>query len=297
MKLVLYDDYKPGLLKGDQVIDLSGTVTAGRNGQETMEGIINNFGALKSKLEAAGQGQGMNVGSVRLRAPLPKPSKIICMGVNYREFTSAPAAPILVFLKSPEAILDPGGTVVLPPSEFRICHHEAELAVVFGKGGRNIAEADSMSHVFGYSNGVDVSCRGEYGGNGFIGKSFDTFCPIGPSITTADEIADPHKIQVRFWVDGQDRHDYNTDDMGHPIPECIAYASTIMTINPGDIMLLGTNHQGIGPLQDGETAEMETEGLGRLVFKVSDSMKRSWPKAIDQNMADTVKNRLLAAAK
>jgi 2-keto-4-pentenoate hydratase/2-oxohepta-3-ene-1,7-dioic acid hydratase in catechol pathway len=218
------------------------------------------------------------------------------MGVNYREFTSAPAAPILVFLKSPEAILDPGGTVVLPPSEFRICHHEAELAVVFGKGGRNIAEADSMSHVFGYSNGVDVSCRGEYGGNGFIGKSFDTFCPVGPSITTADEIADPHKIQVRFWVDGQDRHDYNTDDMGHPIPECIAYASTIMTINPGDIMLLGTNHQGIGPLQDGETAEMETEGLGRLVFKVSDSMKRSWPKAIDQNMADTVKNRLLAAA-
>ena len=236
----------------------------------------------------------MPLSSVQLRAPLPRPGKVICMGVNYLEFTKKDPLPILVFFKSPEAVLDPGGTVVLPPVDFRICHHEAEVAVVFGRQGRNVPEAQWENYVFGYTNGCDVSARGEFGGNSFIGKSFDTFCPIGPAITTKDEIADPHRLHVRFWVDGQDRHDYGTDDMGHRIPECVSYVSSIMTINPGDILLLGTNHQGIGPLQDGESAVMETTGLGRLTFNVRDPLKRSWPKEIDTAMASSVKGRIEA---
>ena len=293
MKLVLFDGYKPGLLKGDTVVDLTGVVPQGHTGQETMEGIITNFDSLKGTLtQQLASGKTVPLSSVQLRAPLPRPSKVICMGVNYLEFTKAKALPILVFLKSPEAILDPGGTVNLPPVEFRICHHEAEVVVVFGKQGRNVPEAQWNDYVFGYTNGCDVSARGEFGGNSYIGKSFDGFCPIGPAITTKDEIADPHKLQVRFWVDGRDRHNYGTDDMGHQIPECVSYVSSIMTINPGDILLLGTNHQGIGALQDGETAEMETTGLGRLTFKVSDPLKRSWPKEIDAAMAATVRGRL-----
>jgi 2-keto-4-pentenoate hydratase/2-oxohepta-3-ene-1,7-dioic acid hydratase in catechol pathway len=295
MQLVLYDDYKPGALKGDAVVDLSGVAPQGRTGQETMEAIITGFAGLKDKFEAAlASGKALPLSSVKLRAPLPRPGKVICMGVNYLEFTKKDPLPILVFFKSPEAILDPGGTVVLPPVDFRICHHEAEVVVVFGRQGRNVPESQWQNYVFGYTNGCDVSARGEFGGNSFIGKSFDTFCPIGPAITTKDAIADPHALHVRFWVDGQDRHDYGTDDMGHRIPECVAYVSSIMTINPGDILLLGTNHQGIGPLQDGESAVMETTGLGRLTFDVRDPLRRSWPKEIDTAMASSVKGRIEA---
>ena len=225
MKIVLFDDYKPGLLKGDRVVDVSDLVPAspGRpaDGQRAAEAMIRGFDANRSALEQAlQQREGVPVAGVRLRAPTPRPSKLACMGANYREFTDKPGLPIMVFLKSPEAVLDPGGTIVLPTLEFPICHHEAELAVVIGRDARDVPEAQAMDHVFGYMNGVDVSCRGPWGGNLFIGKSFDTFAPLGPCITTKDEIADPHALQIRYWVDGQPRHDYNTSDISHPIPEC-----------------------------------------------------------------------------
>ena len=297
MKLVLFDDYKPGLLKGDTVIDISGATrsVAGGTGQETMEGIISNFDSLRAELtRQLNEGREIPLSSVQLRAPLPRPGKVMAMGVNYLEFTQGPAAPISVFLKSPEAVLDPGGTTVLPPFDFRICHHEAEMTVVIGRTGKNIPEAQALGYVFGYTCGVDVSARGPFPGNSLNGKSFDGFCPLGPCITPKDEIPDPHKLQVRFWVDGQPRHDYTTSDMGHKIPECIAYSSSVMTLMPGDVIMLGTNHQGIGPLQDGETAEMEVEGIGRLSFEISDPRKRSWPKAIDREMADRVRSRFEA---
>ena len=298
MKIVLFDDYKPGLLKGDRVVDVSDLVPAspGRpaDGQRAAEAMIRGFDANRSALEQAlQQREGVPVAGVRLRAPTPRPSKLACMGANYREFTDKPGLPIMVFLKSPEAVLDPGGTIVLPTLEFPICHHEAELAVVIGRDARDVPEAQAMDHVFGYMNGVDVSCRGPWGGNLFIGKSFDTFAPLGPCITTKDEIADPHALQIRYWVDGQPRHDYNTSDISHPIPECIAYASSIMTLRAGDVLFLGTNHQGIGPIQDGERAEMETDGLLRLTMQVSDPLKRAWPKEVDQSLATFVREAVL----
>ena len=97
-----------------------------------------------------------------------------------------------------------------------------------------------------------------------MGKSFDTFAPIGPCITTADEIADPNKLRVRFWNNGDLRHDYITDDMEHRVPELIEFASRIMTLYTGDIIACGTNHEGLGPLQDGEFCEIELEKIGRM---------------------------------
>ncbi len=296
MKLVLYDDYRPGLLKGDAVVDISDVTrdVAGRDGQETMTGIIGNFESLRPVLERAlSSGPEVPLSSVRLRAPLPKPGKIVCMGVSFREFTDQPGLPLLVFLKSPDAVLDPEGTVILPDIDFPICHHEAEMTVVMGKTAKNVSEAEAMDYVFGYTLGVDVSCRGPWGGNVFTGKSFDTFCPMGPCITTKDEVPNPHQLQVRFWVDGQPRHDYNMSDIARPIQRLVAYSSSLMTLHPGEPIMLGTNHQGIGPLQDGETAEMEIEGLGRLRFKVSDPKKRSWPKEIDKRMAELVKGAVM----
>ena len=113
-----------------------------------------------------------------------------------------------------------------------------------------------------------------------MGKSFDTFAPLGPCIVTADEIVDPNDLQVRFWDDGQLRHDYNTNDMVHRVPELIAFASTIMTLKSGDIICCGTNHEGLGPLQDGESVEIEISGIGRMALQVEDPLKRTWDKGI-----------------
>ena len=294
MKLVLFDDYKPGLLKGDGVVDISSAVqrVAGRNGQETMEGIITNLDSLREGLaRLLAEGKVTPLSSVRLRAPLPRPSKILCMIGNYKEGTDRPIQPIDIFLKSSDSVLDPGGTVVIPPVKATIFHHEAELGLVIGRKGKDIKPAQAFDYIIGYTAFVDVSARGTGRGNSFSGKSYDTFAPLGPCIATKDEIPDPHKLAVKLWVGGQIRHDYNTDDMEHQIPEIIEYASSIMTLNPGDLIACGTNHQGLGPLQDGETATMEVSGIGRFTFKVSDPSKRTWPVGVDVESARAVRER------
>src|ERR1700733_11711502 len=109
-------------------------------------------------------------------------------------------------------------------------------------------------------------------------KSRDTFCPIGPFIVTADEVPDPHKLQVKLWVNSEVKQNFNTDDMAHKIPRCIEFVSSIHTLEPGDILATGTNHGGLNAFQDGDTIELETEGLGRLQVTVCDDLKRTWPR-------------------
>ena len=295
MKLVLYDDYKPGLIRDDQVIDVTDIVgMQGRGGQETMAAIITDYERLQPEFERRlGQAQGVPLVGVQLQAPLPRPGKVIAMGANYLESTGGTPLPILVFLKSNAAVTGPDSTVTLPPINFVICHHEAELVLVLGKEGKDVPESNYMDYIFGYTCGIDVSARGDYGGHRFMGKSFDGFAPLGPCIVTKDEIPDHDNLQVRFWVDGQPRHNFNTSDMGHKIPECIAYVTTIMTIKPGDVLFTGTNHEGIGPLQDGETGDIEIERVGRFSIKISDPKQRSWPKEIDKGMGTFVRDAIL----
>jgi len=231
--------------------------------------------------------------SVTLHAPVPKPDKVMCMAANYRENTDKPALPINGFLVSPEAVMDPGGTTVLPPYDFTICHHEAELVAVIGKKGKGLSQAEAMSYVFGYTAGVDVSARGLWG---YLSKAFDGFKPLGPCIVTADEIGDPHKLQVKLSVGGQPRQDYNTADIGHPTAECLEWWSSIATILPGDLLFVGTNHQQLGPLQDGETATMGIEKIGEFQFHIVDPKKRTWPKGIDSSVGQNVRNMLAQAA-
>jgi len=138
--------------------------------------------------------------------------------------------------------------------------------------------------VFGYTCLIDVSARGHgrtsWGDFSWLGKSFDTFCPIGPCIVTADEIPDPNDLHVRMWNDGQLRHDYNTDDMEHRVPELVAWATARVTLRSGDLMACGTNHEGLGPLQDGETVVQEIEGIGSLTVHVRDPLRRSWDRGV-----------------
>jgi 2-keto-4-pentenoate hydratase/2-oxohepta-3-ene-1,7-dioic acid hydratase in catechol pathway len=162
--------------------------------------------------------------------------------------------------------------------------HEAELGVVLRGPLRGVKAENWRSAVFGYTGMMDITGRGEgrstWGRGTWIGKSFDTFCPLGPCITTADEIPDPNDLWVQFWNDGQLRHNYNTDDMEHRVPELVEFASRTMTVRSGDVICCGTNHEGLGPVQDGETLELLIHGIGKLTVSIEDPLKRTWERGI-----------------
>ena len=268
-------------------VDVTGVVgdSAG-GGQRLMESIIDGFDALRRPLEqAAAAGPVLDLGGVRLRAPLPRPSKILCCIGNYWEHAQREPRQLNMFLKSPDAVIGPGDTVRLPPwTDPYVFQPEAELAIVFKGPAKAVAEEDFATAIFGYTCLIDVSARADgrrtWRAGSWMGKSFDTFAPLGPCIATADEIPDPNALAVKFWNDGQLRHDYTTDDMEHRVPELVAFATGIMTMSSGDILSCGTNHEGLGALQDGETAEIEIERIGRFAVTVTDPLKRTWERGI-----------------
>jgi len=284
MKLLFFDDFKLGVLKGDAVIDVSETV---RNIPHTgphdlISGLIARFADYKERVqEAVDRGRGVPIGQVRVRPPLPKPSNIVAMAVNYMEDgTRAEPAPINAFLKSPNSVIGAGDTMVLPDVPATIFEGEAELAVVMGKRASCVSAAEAMSYVFGYTNFIDGSARGlpPTGNTFYQMKSRDTFAPIGPYLVTADEVSDPHKLEVRLWVNGTLKQSFNTSDMAHKIPRCIEWVSSIHTLEPGDVLATGTNHRGLSAFQEGDLIELETEGLGRLRLHVRDDVKRTWAR-------------------
>ncbi|MBT3886833.1 MAG: fumarylacetoacetate hydrolase family protein, partial [Rhodospirillaceae bacterium] len=221
------------------------------------------------------------VSGVRIRPPLPKPYNIDCMAVNYMENgTRDEPAPINAFHKSPNAIIGDGDTMVCQDIPATIFEGEAELGLIIGKRAQNVSQADAMDYVFGYTNFIDGSARGlGPGGNVFyMMKSRETFAPIGPYIVTKDEINDPQKLDVKLWVNGEVKQDFNTDDMAHKIPRIIEWVSSIHTLEPGDIIATGTNHRGLSSFQDGDKVELECEGCGRLTINIQDDLKRTWAR-------------------
>lgn len=284
MKLLYFNDFRLGALRGDRVVDVTPSV---RNVPHTgpgnlIIGVIERWGELRGTLEkAAASGAGVPVSEVKIRPPLPKPVNVDCMAVNYMEDgTRKEPAPINAFHKSPGCIVGHGDTVVLPDIALSIFEGEAELAVVIGKRARQVSAARAMEHVFGYVNFIDGSARDATTlGNSFYQvKSRATFAPIGPYLVTADEIRDPHRLQVRLWVNGALKQNYNTDDMANKIPRCIEWISGIHDLEPGDILATGTNHRGLSALQDGDTVELEVDGLGRLAVRIQDDLKRTWAR-------------------
>ncbi len=284
MKLMYFDDFRLGVLKGDAVVDVAAVVhdIPHTGPHDLISGLIERFAAYRQRLAAAAaQGQGIPLAKVRIRPPLPRPVNIDCMAVNYMEDgTLTEPAPINAFHKSPSAVIGPGDTMVLPDAPATIFEGEAELAVVIGKRASHVGAADAMNHVFGYVNFIDGSARGlpPSGNTFFQMKSRDTFAPIGPYLVTADEIVDPQRLQIRLWVNGALKQNFNTSDMAHKIPRCIEWLSSIHALESGDIVATGTNHRGLSAFQDGDVVELETEGLGRLHFQVRDALKRSWSR-------------------
>ena len=291
MKLVLYrsgagTEPRPGLLTERGIVDVSGAVEKSYTPQLTMQGLIDDFDRLRPALERlAAEGPAAPAGSMQLCPPLPRPGKILCCIANYWEHAQREPRALNMFLKNPEAVVGPGDTIRLPEfAEPWIFMHEAELALVIKGPAKMVKQADWKRAVFGYTCLIDVSARGEgrrtWKTGSWLGKSFDTFAPIGPCIVTADEVPEPNDLVVRFWNDGQLRHNYNTDDMEHRVPALIEFASTVMTLNTGDLIACGTNHEGLGALQDGESVEIEIERIGKMTLSVADPLKRKWERGV-----------------
>jgi 2-keto-4-pentenoate hydratase/2-oxohepta-3-ene-1,7-dioic acid hydratase in catechol pathway len=284
MKILFFDDFKLGVLKADGVVDVSQTVRdiPHTGPHDLINGLIARFADYRQPLEAAvTRGQAIPLSRVRIRPPLPKPSNVDCMAVNYMEDgTRTEPAPINAFHKSPGAIIGDGDTMVLPDVPATIFEGEAEVALVIGKRAAHVRAAEAMGYVFGYMNFIDGSARGlPPSGNTFYQmKSRDTFAPIGPYLVTADEVPDPHRLQVRLWVNGVLKQNFNTSDMAHKIPRCIEWVTSIHTLEPGDLLATGTNHRGLSAFQNGDLVELETEGLGRLRVNVRDDLKRTWAR-------------------
>jgi acylpyruvate hydrolase len=210
---------------------------------------------------------------VRLLSPLPRPRKIIALARNYVEHAKeggavAPETPT-IFAKFDNAVVGPYDDIILP-SVSEMNDFEAELAVVIGTAGRHIAEADALSHVAGYTIANDVSVRDyqRMTTQFTLGKTFDTHCPMGPVLLTADEVPDPQNLQLTLTIDGQVMQDANTSDMVHSVASLIAFLSVVMTLSPGDVILTGTPG-GVGAwrtpprwIQAGERVRIEVPEIG-----------------------------------
>ena len=296
MRIAMYDDDRIGVVtSNDTVVELNDLLEQyNPPGPEyLLPDLITNFDSLKGEIESrASSGKGKPVSDVKLNSPLKRPGKMICLIGNYREGTDRPKQILDVFFESPEAISGDGDTVLLPPHPATIFHHEAEIAFVIGKESKNVSQADAMDIIFGYTVFNDVSARGLGATevNSFLGKSFDTFAGFGPWIVTKDEIPDPHNLHVTVEVDGELRQDYNTSDMERQIPELIEYISSVTTLHPGDVICCGTNHQGLGAMQDGDTVVTGIDGIGKFSLNVKDSAARTWQRGVDEEMAARVRN-------
>ena len=268
---------EPGVLFDDQAIGLRGA------GFETMISLIAGGPDAMDRVErwigGPPGGEYLDRSNLTLASPIPRPPKIICIGLNYRDHAEESKLPIpetpTMFAKFPTSVTGHRHPIVLPKNSTKP-DYEAEFAVVIGRGGRHIAEQDWKKHVFGYTILNDVSARDFQMATSqwMIGKTFDTFAPIGPAIVTADEIEDPHNLGISLTLSGEVMQNSNTSNLIFKVPQLIAYLSSVFTLEPGDIIATGTP-AGVGfarkpPrwLKPGDEVMVQIEGIGKLVNPV-----------------------------
>ena len=282
MKLVSFlDDGQPvlGILIDDRVIKASGL---GDGVPRSMADLLLDSAGGLSRLRAAVaqrgavREMGVPISEVVVLAPVERPGKIVAIGRNYREHaaeegTDVPAQP-LMFAKFPSSLVPDGADITWDPAVTTQVDYEAEIAVVIGRTARNVTADQALDHVLGYTCLNDVSARDVQFGDGqwTRGKSLDSFCPIGPVLTTGDGIANPQALEIRCLLNGVVMQSASTSQMYFSIAELIAYCSSNFTLEVGDIIATGTPG-GVGVfrdppvfLQDGDEVIVEVEGIGRL---------------------------------
>ena len=279
MRLVTFEHQgsrRLGVRTGDAIVDLSKADASLPTNMRDF--LAAGDSALNSAKAAADKGEHtISVSEVKICAPINNPEKIICIGLNYADHAAESGMPIppepVVFSKYASSIIDPGDEIVAPSVSNEV-DYEVELVVVIGKSGRHISEADALSHVAGYTVGHDVSAR-DYqlqkpAGQWMMGKTFDTFAPIGPDLVTSDEVADPGNLNIRCILNGETVQDSNTSQLIFSIEKLISYLSHVLTLTPGDLIFTGTP-PGVGMgrtpqlwLKDGDVVVCEVDGIGRL---------------------------------
>ena len=239
---------------------------------------------LEGDVFASPRDTGETVQPAKLLAPIA-PTAILCIGLNYRKHAAEGNQPIpefpVLFMKTPGAVQNPGDSIVLPTRlKSDAVDYECELAVVIGRTCKNVSRADALQYVLGYTCANDVSARDwqlKKGGTQWCrGKTFDTFCPLGPYLVTADEIPNPNELKIKTVLNGQTMQDWNTNDMIFDVPTLIEFLSGSTTLHPGTVILTGTPH-GVGGarkppvfLKHGDTITIEIERIGALTNPVID---------------------------
>jgi acylpyruvate hydrolase len=287
MRLVTFQrqeaEDKIGVLRGDRVLDLA--AAAGHAGQSAatfqdmttfLEAGERAMDLARSLAESAPpESASYPLSGVRLRPPVPRPGKIIALGLNYRDHSleqgvPPPSTP-LIFAKFPTSITGPYDPILIPEGDPQV-DYEAELAVVIGRRGKMVPASQAMSFVAGYMALNDVSARQwQFSDKQWVrGKSCDTFCPVGPWLTTTDQVPDPHALNIAARVNGQTLQNSNTRHLIFRIPGLITFISASITLEPGDIIATGTP-DGVGVfrkppifLKPGDIVEVEIESLGTL---------------------------------
>lgn len=278
MRLCRFDDNRLGLVLGQDIRDVTpalDVLPAVRWPVPRGDLMIANLAALRARIEEIAEtAPAVERSRIRLFSPVANPGKIVAAPVNYRlHLDEARADPGIhfgaqvrtiaeygLFLKATSSLAGCDEGVVVGRAERRI-DHEVELAVVIGPGGRDIAEADALSHVAGYTVGLDMSVRGTEDRS--YRKSLDCFTVLGPHLVTADEIADPGALDLGLAVNGDVRQASNTSHLIYGIAKLIAYASAAYTLDAGDVILTGTP-EGVGPVRPGDTLSAWVEGIGRM---------------------------------
>lgn len=279
MKIATYNHNRIGIIDGADVVDISDALSLDTASWPPtgMVRFIASFPELRAKLaNALVAGKRVPLDAVDLKCPVSWPNKVIAFPANYHaHINEMKAGPGLIsktdasgqgfFLKANSSLSGPDDPIVIPAITDREIHHECELAVIIGRGGRDIPADQAMSHVFGYACLVDVVIRGKE--ERVMRKSFDTFCPMGPYITTADEVPRYDAIDLELTVNGELRQKANTRDLIVGIPEMIAMSSSVMTLYPGDIIASGTP-AGVGPIKDGDRLTIRIAGVGEMTLDV-----------------------------
>ena len=272
MRIVRFNGGRIGVLSDGHVFDATDTI-----GLDTAEWppmgmvrMIREFDALRPRLQSLLQGHGIPVEQVKLDVPILWPNKLIAYPVNYlahaEEMKSTNRADITgFFLKAPSSLSGPQDPIVLPDLPSREIHHECELAIIIGRQGRHVSLADAWDYVFGYACLIDCTVRGKE--DRVMRKSYDTFCPIGPALVTADEVHNPSSLDMKLWVNDELRQSANTRDLILGIPEMITLASAVLTLQPGDIIASGTPG-GVGPMKEGDIVKIQIEHVGSMAVSV-----------------------------
>jgi 2-keto-4-pentenoate hydratase/2-oxohepta-3-ene-1,7-dioic acid hydratase in catechol pathway len=274
MKLARFDEGRIGVIVDDgHLVDVTAAVgiDPAQWPPVAPTALIARFDELRPRIERALREEPrIAIASVKLRTPVPWPNKVIAYPVNYhdhgREMQAGYRATHQGFFLKPNSSLSGAGEpVVLPAVPGREVHHESELAIVIGKQARGIRREDWRDYVFGYACLLDMVVRGRE--ERVFRKAYDSFCPVGPWITTADEVGDPTALDMKLWVNEELRQSANTRDLVLDIPGMVEMAAAVMTLYPGDIIATGTP-AGVGPVKAGDRIRIRIERVGEMSVDV-----------------------------